>query len=245
MMAVTPYATDGTIDRERLGGLARDAVVGGFGAFVAAGGAGELGELAAEEVVELVAASSRELDPSRRLVSGIVAREDAPATPDRLAGAGADDLLCLPDPSTAAAPTHAGLKRLRTVGSTADRRCRRGDTSRETMLVKRHGQVFWSYEGQWAVRSADLKPVVSAREGMVPPVVVDGALYDGSTDQETTDAAELFPSELPQLRADLADFPRVHASWAQGTDRLADHDSSRHRVDTPLPSEIEGAGSAA
>jgi len=106
--------------------------------------------------------------------------------------------------------------------------------------------VFWSYEGQWAVRRAQLKLVVSAREGMVPPIVVDGALYDLSSDPtETTDVAELFPAELAQLRADLADFQGLHASWTQSVGGSADHDSSRHAVGALVRSEVEGAGSAA
>ncbi|MDN3310985.1 sulfatase-like hydrolase/transferase [Microbacterium oryzae] len=76
--------------------------------------------------------------------------------------------------------------------------------------------VFWSYEGQWAVRRAEWKLVVNAREGMVPPVVVDRALFDLAADgAETVDVADRFPDQLARLEADLDAFRRKHAEWTQ------------------------------
>lgn len=81
--------------------------------------------------------------------------------------------------------------------------------------------VFWTYEGQWAVRRAQLKLVVNGREGMVPPVVVTQALYDLDADPaETRDVSADFPDRLRQLETDLAHFRHQHTLWAEGLDAV-------------------------
>lgn len=75
--------------------------------------------------------------------------------------------------------------------------------------------VFWAYEGQWAVRQAELKLVVNGREGMVPPASVSKALYDLDIDPaETTDVGALYPDQLQRMTAELERFQEVHLRWS-------------------------------
>lgn len=88
--------------------------------------------------------------------------------------------------------------------------------------------VFWSYEGQWAVRRGALKLVVDAREGMVPPSVVNRALYDLDSDRaESKDVSRLFPAEVAQLESDLDSFRRRHSEWRGESDRSRSSSAER------------------
>jgi arylsulfatase A-like enzyme len=92
--------------------------------------------------------------------------------------------------------------------------------------------VFWAYEGQWAVRRAELKLVVDGREGMVPPAVVTRALYDVVADPtETNDIAALYPDRLEELEADLRRFQLQHSRWTQGTDPAGRVESAERAVE--------------
>lgn len=82
--------------------------------------------------------------------------------------------------------------------------------------------VFWAYEGQWAVRRADFKLVMHAREGMVPPAAVSKALYDVRADPaETHDVAALHPERLAELEAELVRFQQLHRTWTSGESAAA------------------------
>ncbi|SDS10705.1 sulfatase-like hydrolase/transferase [Actinopolymorpha singaporensis] len=75
--------------------------------------------------------------------------------------------------------------------------------------------VFWTYDGQWAVRRGRFKRVHRAREGMTPPHVVERALFDLAEDRaEEVDVAERFPETADELDRDLAGFRRQHGNWS-------------------------------
>ncbi len=75
--------------------------------------------------------------------------------------------------------------------------------------------VYWTYEGQWAVRRGDLKLVHGAREGMDPPAAVVEALYDLATDPaETTDVSAERSDQLAALTEELSIFQAKNRAWA-------------------------------
>ncbi|QOR72290.1 sulfatase-like hydrolase/transferase [Ruania alkalisoli] len=74
--------------------------------------------------------------------------------------------------------------------------------------------VYWTYEGQWAVRRGDLKLVRDAREGMDPPAAVVQALYDLATDPaETTDISAQRSDQLAALTEELSIFQAKNRAW--------------------------------
>ncbi|PSL08069.1 arylsulfatase A-like enzyme [Haloactinopolyspora alba] len=75
--------------------------------------------------------------------------------------------------------------------------------------------VFWTHDDQWAVRRGRFKRVRHAREGMVPPYVLEHALFDVVEDPaEETDVSEHFPDLADELDRELAEFRRRHERWA-------------------------------
>lgn len=77
------------------------------------------------------------------------------------------------------------------------------------------GSVFWTYDGQWAVRRGRFKRVHHAREGMTPPSAVECALYDLVDDRtEQTDLSGAFPDLADELDRELAEFRARHERWS-------------------------------
>lgn len=76
--------------------------------------------------------------------------------------------------------------------------------------------VFWTYEGQWAVRRGEHKLVSDVRLGMDPVTVVGRALYDiGADREENLDLSTAEPELMADLEAHLAQFRELNASWAR------------------------------
>ncbi|WP_167131347.1 sulfatase-like hydrolase/transferase [Paramicrobacterium chengjingii] len=74
--------------------------------------------------------------------------------------------------------------------------------------------LFWSHNGQWAVRKGDLKLVVSAQEGMTPPHSVDEAVFDLSTDvAEKCDVSRDHPHATVELKKHLEAFRAKNREW--------------------------------
>lgn len=77
--------------------------------------------------------------------------------------------------------------------------------------------VFWTHDGQWAVRRGRFKRVHHAREGMTPPYAVERALFDLVEDRaEQTDISASSPEVAADLDRELEEFRRQHQSWAGG-----------------------------
>jgi arylsulfatase A-like enzyme len=75
--------------------------------------------------------------------------------------------------------------------------------------------VFWTHDGQWAVRRGRFKRVHHPRDGMTPPHVLDRALFDLHDDAvETTDVSDRFPAVADDLDRELARFRSRHEEWA-------------------------------
>ncbi|MGH3589020.1 MAG: hypothetical protein ACRDQ0_22150, partial [Pseudonocardia sp.] len=78
--------------------------------------------------------------------------------------------------------------------------------------------VFWTHDGQWAVRRGRFKRVHHPRDGMAPPHVLDHALFDLADDPgETTDVSVRFPAVAADLDGELARFRGRHGGWAART----------------------------
>ncbi|NEE01015.1 sulfatase-like hydrolase/transferase [Phytoactinopolyspora halotolerans] len=74
--------------------------------------------------------------------------------------------------------------------------------------------VFWTHDGQWAVRRGRFKRVHHGQEGMTPPYVVDRALFDVIADHaETTDISADHSELADDLDRELERFRRRHTEW--------------------------------
>jgi arylsulfatase A-like enzyme len=88
---------------------------------------------------------------------------------------------------------------------------------REAGPVAGERDLFWTHDGQWAVRRGALKLVESPQEGMTPPAVLGRALFDLESDPgEQTDLSEHMPDVVAELAQELSGFRARSDGWQRG-----------------------------